>query len=123
LDGVEPGPVVYVVAIIQVDGLFDGADAEAGEAFDGLDEVAIGAGVVVGPTEVALGPIAAVGAAGSPAPPVAGRRRIHEARKNPLGFLARSSGNGEVFVLIAGIDAERFLKGAEQRKEASGEDQ
>ena len=35
LNGVEPGPVVYFVAVVEVDGLLDGAGVDAGEAADG----------------------------------------------------------------------------------------
>ena len=36
LDGVEPGPVVNVVAVFQIDGLLDGPDLQARQAPDGF---------------------------------------------------------------------------------------
>jgi hypothetical protein len=39
LDSVEPGPIV-LVAIVEIDGLLDGADVDAREAADGLRGVA-----------------------------------------------------------------------------------
>ena len=75
---VEPGPV-ELVALVEVDGLLDGADVDAREAADGLHDVAVGAGVVDGPVGGAAGPIVAVTEA--PAVP-----RIHEAGEDELGF-------------------------------------
>ena len=62
LDGIQKGPVVGLV-VVEVDGLLDAARVDAGEAPHGLRKVAVGAGIIGGPTGVALAPIAAAEAA------------------------------------------------------------
>ena len=91
LAGVEPGPVVDVVAVVQVDGLLDGAGVEARQPAEGLGEVAVGARIILGPAGAAFAPVES--AAPAPAPGEAGermladtsggRRPIRSFRRNP----------------------------------------
>ena len=56
-DCIEPGIVVDVVAVIQIDRLLDGAHVDAGQAADGFGKVAVGARIVGGPVGAAFFPI------------------------------------------------------------------
>ena len=49
LDAVEKRPVVHVVAVVEVDRLFDGPRLDAREPAERLREVPVGAGIVDGP--------------------------------------------------------------------------
>src|SRR5260370_1129284 len=75
LNGVEPGPVVDFVAVVEVDGLLDGAGVDASEAADGCGEGAVGAGVVLGPEGEAFLPWALEARVEA----VEGTGRVHEA--------------------------------------------
>jgi hypothetical protein len=81
LNGVEPRPVVDFVAVIEVDGLLDGAGVDAGEAADGSGECAVGFGVVLGPEGEAFAPVALEARVVA----VEGAGRIHESREGPFG--------------------------------------
>jgi hypothetical protein len=106
LDGVEPGVIIDVVAIVEIDRLFHGSDVEARQAADGYGEVAVGARIIVGPG----GPSVLPGASGADE---ANRRmgRIHEAGEDPLCFFAVVRREGEGGVFLAGILPERLLEG------------
>jgi hypothetical protein len=108
LDGVEPGPIVGI-AFVEVDGLFDGAHVDAGEAAKGLGEVAVGAGVILGPEREALAPVA-VEAAGVA---VVGTGGIHEAGEGIFGGLVPIGRGFEVLVFDAGELAEGALESVE----------
>src|SRR5258706_15596463 len=87
--GAHPWPVEDIVAVFEVDGLFDGAGMHAGESPHGLREMAVGARIILGPTGETLAPIAAATApaaapAGSGGKSV-GMGRIHQAGQNPFG--------------------------------------
>src|SRR5205807_4835961 len=81
LDGVEPGPVVDFVAVVEVDGLLDGAGVDAGKAADGGGESAVGFGVVLGPEGEAFLPWALKARVVA----VERARGVHEACEGPLG--------------------------------------
>ena len=111
LDRVEPGPI-ELIAVLDVDGLLDGAAVDAGEAPHREHEMALGARVVGGPAGVALAPVAVAApeaAATAEASIAAGERRIHQAGEHPFGGLAPVRRQREVFILAAGVLAERFL--------------
>ncbi len=97
LDGVEPGPVVDLVAVVEGDGLLDRTGGDAGEAADGGGEHAVGFGVVLGPEGEALAPVALE--AGVVAVKRAGR--VHEAGK---GELAGDAPVGRERVLVVAFD-------------------
>ena len=107
LNGVEPGPVVDFVAVVEVDRLLDGAGVDAGEAADGGGERAVGGGVVLGPEGEAFLPwalkarVVAVERAG----------RIHEAGEGPLGrSLPVGRERHGVVALDGRVDAEGALR-------------
>src|SRR5579884_2568723 len=83
LNGVEPGPVVDLIVVIEIDGLLDGADVNAREAAHGFGEMTISARVILGPEAeaVAVVRIFAIGVTVVPA------ARVHQARKSPFGLL------------------------------------
>lgn len=96
---------------------------EAGEAAEGLGEVAVGARVVLGPTGAAEFPIedGAV-AAGIAAEAGFGVLGVHEAGEDPLGLLAKVGREFDVVVRFeGGVDAERtLLEGEQTGKEGEG---
>ena len=67
LHGVEPGPVVDIVAVVQIHGLLDGAHVDAGEAAHGFREMAVGARIILRPHGIAFAPVPA--ARRKPKPP------------------------------------------------------
>src|SRR6202167_4907466 len=97
LDGIEPGPIVGV-AVVEVDGLFDGADLDAGQAAERLGEGAVGARVILGPQRGDFAPVA-IEAAGIA---VVGAGRIHEAGEGPFAGLVPVRGSFEFLVFDAG---------------------
>ena len=118
-DAVEPGPVV-LEAFVEIDGLFDGAGVDAGEAAEGLGEVAVAAGIVHGPIDAAaaLGPIAGAAEAATAEASAAaattegiGGVGVHEAGEGPLGLFLIVGRDGEIVVLEGGVFAPRLLRG------------
>ena len=107
LDGVEPRPIVGV-AFLEVHWLFHAACVYAGQAAHGLREMAVGAGIILGPERDALMPFGV-----APAITIERSGGKHEAGENELGALlpVRREFEGEVLDSIE--LAERPLKGAQ----------
>ena len=104
---VEERPVEDFIAVEGIDGLLDGADVQVGQAADGQDEMAVGAGIVVGPGAVALliveAPVPAEDA------PVA--LRIHHTGEDEVGLVLIIGRLGEVVVaFLADVFAKGFLE-------------
>ena len=121
LNGVEPGPVVDLVAVVEVDGLFDGSGVDAGEAADGFGEGAVGFGEVLGPEGEAEAPVALEARVVA----VEGAGRIHEAGEGPFGGLLPVGRERHGFVAFdGGVFAEGTLcvehakQGADECKHA-----
>jgi hypothetical protein len=113
LYGVQPGPVVNVVAFFDIDGLLDGADMNAAQAAEGEREVAIGAWIILRPEreaqpEVAVetSAIAVIGSAGE-----------HQTREGPLALLLPIFGQLEGAIFDATQLIERFLEGVQRAQE------
>ena len=81
LNGVEPGPVVDFIAIVEVDGLLDGPGIDAGEAANGGGECAVGFRVILGPEGEAFLPWALKARVVA----VEWAWRVHQAGEGPLG--------------------------------------
>jgi hypothetical protein len=111
LDGVEPGPIVGI-AFVEVDGLLHGAHLDAGQAAESLGEVAVGAGVILGPEREALAPVAVESAGVA----IVGTGRVHQAGEGPFGGLVPILGDFEVLVFDAWELTEWALE-SEQRGE------
>src|SRR5882757_2174130 len=81
LNGVKPGPVVNLIAIVQVDGLFNRPCIDPGQTPDRLREGTIRARIILGPKRKPLAPVTIKSAL------VAVERAgwVHQAGKNPLG--------------------------------------
>src|SRR6266566_2939987 len=80
LDGIKPGPVIDLVAIVEIHVLFHGARVDASESPDSRGKIAVGGRSVLGPQRYALTPIAI----DTPTVTVIGAGRVHEASKSPF---------------------------------------
>src|SRR6266702_680458 len=80
LDGIKPGPVIDLVAIVEIHVLFHGARVDASESPDSRGKIAVGGRSVLGPQRYALTPIAIE----TPTVTVIGAGRVHEASKSPF---------------------------------------
>ncbi len=110
LDGVKPGPVVDVVAVVQIHRLLHGADVDAGEAADGAREMPVGARIILVQMELPLAPVAAIAARNR-------SRRRHadtSGARTSIRFFVGVGGQREIIVFDAGIFAERPLEGVER---------
>src|ERR1017187_10209968 len=112
LDGVQPGVIEHVIVFQEIDGLFDAARVNAGEAADGGGKVPVGTGIVDGPVGVAFAPIEAAFVLALPVQADRGSG-IHQAGEGPFAGLVPIVGNGEIVVLPGRIRAEGVLR--EQR--------
>ena len=59
LDGIEPRPIEHVVAVLEIDGLLDGARVDDAQAADERCDVPVAARIVDGPARAAVLPLAA----------------------------------------------------------------
>src|SRR5437667_9814104 len=75
LDGIKPGPVIDLVAIVEIHVLFHGARVDASESPDSRGKIAVGGRSVLGPQRYALTPIAIE----TPTVPVIGAGGVQEA--------------------------------------------
>src|ERR1700746_1156680 len=80
LDGIKPGPVIDLVAIVEIHVLFHGARVDASESPDSRGKIAGSGRSVLGPQRHALTPIAIE----TPTVTVIGAGRVHEASKSPF---------------------------------------
>ncbi len=85
--GVEPGPVVNVVAIVQIDGLLDGACRYAGQAAQGEGEMPVGPRIILSPTGAAFQPRGPRAVTVVAPETRVGMLGIHQAREDPFGLL------------------------------------
>ena len=53
-DGIEPRIVINIVAVVQVDRLFNGTNLKAKQSPDGQQEVPVGSRVIIGPARMSL---------------------------------------------------------------------
>src|SRR5215469_9280372 len=81
LDGIEPGPVVDLVAIIEIHALFHGSRVDASESPDRSGKIAVCGRSILGPQRHTLAPIAIE----TPPITVIGAGRVHETGESPLG--------------------------------------
>src|SRR5205085_1011830 len=103
LDGVQPRPVVDVVAFIEIDDLLGRTRVKAAQPADALDELAIG-----------LGEIGAPGGSPPAAPSGAG---VTQAGEGPLGFLIGVGRNGGRIRLFVGEFTEAVLREQGQKRD------
>src|SRR5262249_23688370 len=102
LAGDQSWPVVEIVQVIGVRWLFHGTGVHTAEAAYSGGEVAVCAGIVLGPTGAAFAPVAAESAEASKAAAAAEAGvwmlRIHQARLNPFGLLVPVGWHGNVVI-------------------------
>ena len=103
LHGVEPRPVVDVVAVVQIHRLLGGAHVDARQTPHGLGEVTVGARVILGPQRQALTPVAIE----APAITIVRSGRIHQAGEDPLGLFLVVGREFEAAVFDAHVLPER----------------
>src|SRR5579875_1322024 len=103
-DGIQPRPVVDIISIVQVYGLFNRSRIDACQAPYSLHEMPVGSWIIIGPTRVSSGPIPT----GMSKMSVRYCRK-HQAREDPLRFILKIrwkwDDTGSVF--IARILTER----------------
>ena len=110
----EPGPIVDVISIVQVDGLFDGSHIHTSQPPQGRGEVPIGARVILGPTGPTLAPIAVAAPESATAARAVGVLRIHQPGENPVGLSLVIRRERDVVIrLHAGVDAPFHLEGGQ----------
>src|SRR6266705_1212341 len=80
LDGVKPGPVVDLLAIVEIHVLFHGSRVDAGEPPDSRGKIAVGGRSILGPQRHALTPVAIE----TPTVTVIGAGRVHQASEGPF---------------------------------------
>ena len=101
LHRIQPGPVVDVVAIVEIDGLLDGACLDARETADGLREMAVGARIILCPPSAAFAPVAATIASESKPRPRAEDGYIRRAKAHS-DFSRQSAGRGKLLYSMPG---------------------
>src|SRR5215472_17876892 len=80
LDGIKPGPVVDLVAIVEIHVLFHGSRVDASEPPDSRGKIAVSRRSILGPQRHALTPIAIE----TPTVTVVGAGRVHETSESPF---------------------------------------
>jgi hypothetical protein len=116
LDGVKEWIVVDVVIVVQIHRLFDRAAIDASQTADGLQEVPVGARIILSPDRKAFLPTVggeAVVTEGTPAP----EGRIHQPGEHELGRPLPVGGKREIVVFDSGILAKRPLKSMQAPEE------
>src|SRR5438270_4813408 len=80
LDGIKPGPVVDLLAIVEIHVLFHGSRVDASESPDSRGKIAVSGRSILVPQRQALAPIASE----TPTVTVIGAGRVHEASESPF---------------------------------------
>ena len=83
----EPRPIVDVVAIVQIHGLFDGPHRDASQAAQRQRKMPVGARIILGPTGAAFQPRGFRAITVETSETRAGMLRIHQTGKDPFGFI------------------------------------
>ena len=105
-DSIDDGPVVNVVAAVEVDHLLDRARVDPGQPPHALEQMAVGAGIIHGPV---AGKHAAVAKARSRIG-IAGDVGIAKTGAGPLAFSQRIGRDRIIAILDRGVLFERLLR-------------
>src|SRR6185437_7056231 len=118
LHGIKPGPVIYVVIVIEAYRLFNGADMNAGQAAHREHEMPVRARIILGPQGAAFTPVTFASRTTIIPPP-----RIHQRRNGPLRFLLiiGRKGNGAEPVFNAGVLRKSVREGPVERESRTNE--
>ena len=119
LHGIEPGPVVHLVAVFEIDRLLDRADVDPRQTADGLREVPVGARIILRPERHALAPVAVEPAAIAV---IRAGRETSGGRKPTRSFRCQSGGSRNAVVFDARILAGRALERVQRAAEAQVSD-
>src|ERR1700730_18267557 len=110
LDGVEPGPVVDLISILEIHRLFDRAHLNAGQPSERLGKLPICRRIVLSPEGEPLPPVTVE----PPAIAVIRARRKHQPGEGPLGLLLPVLRYRVVAVFDRGILPERALESTQR---------